>query len=336
MSSNPELNNRVAFIPAQPHSLMFGGFEIQMNDAFSAIKGEGVDVTKLNFWDRNADFDVAHFWGLEEHHYNNMLWIKKHDKKIVLTALIPYLSLGSVWWYFTQKYFFKSKIFKVLQLVDVLVLVNDEQELFAKKILGFRGDINIIPNIVNRSFFIEKNIGIEPTEKYLLCPGNICVRKKQLILASAAVKAHVKIVFVGSCVPSEEDYYHDLKKMALDNPKYLELLAPLLAGSNELVSLFTNAHGVAMISDFETQPIALLEGLAKGCSLIVSSKKWSQQSVYSNALRCNGKSVDAVSAALVTVIDAPRGTYSSETNIASYCSSEAVGMAYAKLYEDLV
>jgi hypothetical protein len=53
----------VRVIPAQPHCFAFGGFEIQMLAAMESAWAAGADVAPLDYWRREADFDLLHFWG---------------------------------------------------------------------------------------------------------------------------------------------------------------------------------------------------------------------------------------------------------------------------------
>ena len=73
----------VRVVPFQPHCFAFGGFDIQMIAAMESARAAGADVAPLDFWRREADFDVLHFWGLEVQHCNAVKWARAGGKKIV-------------------------------------------------------------------------------------------------------------------------------------------------------------------------------------------------------------------------------------------------------------
>ena len=52
-------------VPFQPHCFAFGGFELQMIAAMDSARAAGADVAPLDFWRREADFDVLHLWALD-------------------------------------------------------------------------------------------------------------------------------------------------------------------------------------------------------------------------------------------------------------------------------
>src|SRR4051812_48074208 len=90
---------KVRVAPLQPHCFAFGGFELQMLDALEAARRAGVAIQQLDPWSRDDAFEIVHVWGLETANASLVMWAKRAGKKVVLTALLPYLTWGARWYY---------------------------------------------------------------------------------------------------------------------------------------------------------------------------------------------------------------------------------------------
>src|SRR5207245_1311368 len=88
-----QLEVRVRVLPLQPHCFAFGGFEVQMLNATDAARACGVDVQPMDIWSRDRDFDVLHVWGLDVAHTPAVYWARQSGKHVVMTALLPYLTV---------------------------------------------------------------------------------------------------------------------------------------------------------------------------------------------------------------------------------------------------
>ena len=231
---------KVRVLPCQPHSLGFGGFEIQMLAAIAATKEQGIDVAQLNPWSTENDYQILHLWGLEESHLLTIIWAKRSNKKVVLTALLPYINV-EVWF----KNLTKSLLGlnrnhkKILSLIDHLVVVNEEQAETATQILGFpRRFISVVPSNVGDQFFNGSTSDlvakVATNQKYLICTGNICGRKNQLVLAAAAIEENVSLLLVGAALAGEEAYADKLLRLISGN-QMVNWIPGLPSNSSQLV-----------------------------------------------------------------------------------------------------
>lgn len=286
---------RVKFFPLQAHSLVFGGFEIQMLTLFDNLEkhsNQSIEVEKIDVWSRDGDFDIAHFWGLEVGNYNNILWAKNSGKKIVITVLLSYYErLVSIAYDKISKYIgYKKYQMEILKLVDAVVVVNDLQKKIAEKKFKISSErVFVIPNIVHDNF-VKEALSYSDEANYILCTGNICKRKNQVNLAKACSNANVELVLVGKVLPGEEDYARELEEI-VDNSDKIKWVKGLPENSTELVRLVKNCRVFALLSKSETQPISILEAISMNKQLLLSNRKYSYQSYFMNAMKVDPDNV---------------------------------------------
>jgi glycosyltransferase involved in cell wall biosynthesis len=200
----------VRVIPFQPHCFAFGGFELQMIGAMDSARAVGVDVAPLDFWRREADFDVLHLWGLDLQHSNTVKWARAAGKKIVLSALANYPGWKSWLRHLASLAVGPARLRRsMLAMIDCVTVVNNAQARYLVGTVGFpAGRVTVVPNLVDDIFF--RTSGAQPgafgIENYVLCTGNICRRKNQLALVTACRKLGVPLLLVGNVLTGEEEY----------------------------------------------------------------------------------------------------------------------------------
>jgi glycosyltransferase involved in cell wall biosynthesis len=289
---------KVKFFPLQAHSLAFGGFEIQMLtllDNLQQFSTSDFEVSKIDVWSRNSDYNIAHFWGLEPANLNNIVWAKNNGKKIVITVLLSYYErIISLLYDKISKYIGIKKIqLEILKLVDAVVVVNDLQKKVAHNIFNIEKEkIFLIPNIVHENF-IKEAISVTHEENYILCTGNICKRKNQVNLARACVMVNAELVLVGKVLPGEEDYGRELEIIVKNSDK-IKWIKGLPENSRELVEMVKKCRVFALLSKSETQPISILEAISMNKQLLLSDRKYSYQSYFLNALKVDPDNVHSI------------------------------------------
>lgn len=331
---------KVRVLPFQPHSLLFGGFEIQMLSAIDAAKEAGIDVAPLDIWSRDGVFDILQLWGLEDAHFPAVTWGRRAGKRIIMSVLLPYITPQVVARNLAGSMLgFKRTRRNILSLVDRLVVVNSEQAMAAERLLSFRSDkISIIPNIVEEIYFNHKepvgenvNFGIEG---YLVCTGNICLRKNQLILAQAAIEEAIPLLIVGRSLPGEEEYADALKKL-IDKNANIRWVQGLPAHSPELRAAYSKSVGFALISADETQPISALEAAAMGKPLLLSNSPWAKQSFYQGACLVNPFSLRSVRDGMRRMLELPNQFKVAPSHL-EQCRRRSVAEAYGKAYAQVM
>jgi glycosyltransferase involved in cell wall biosynthesis len=324
---------KVRVAPAQPHCFAFGGFELQMCAALRAARGAGVDVDPLDPWSTDPGFDVLHLWGLEASHGLSAYWAKRSGKRVVLTALLPYLGfrerLRRALWSLNGRW---RAIRALLGSVDRVVVVSERQAHAAFALWGFPMDrIAVIPNIVADEFYSARTGSRHNgASGYVLCVGSLCRRKNQLTLVKACRLARVSLLLVGEVLAGEEQYAEAVQReLVLDgNARWI---GGLPAQSAQLVDAYLGASAFALVSERETQPIALLEAGTLRKPLLIADQPYARQKFYENARLVDPRSPRAIARGLTDVFSNPSRYVPNEAALAD-CNSRKVGSQYADVY----
>jgi len=334
MSSRPV----VRVVPFQPHCFAFGGFEVQMIAAMESARAAGTEVTPLDFWRREADFDVLHVWGLELQHRNTVKWAHAAGKKTVLSALVNYPNWKSWLRYMASSVVGPARLLRpMLAKLDCITVVNKAQEEYLTGTVGFpKEKIAVVPNVVEDIFFgteCSTEASVFGIENYVLCVGNVCRRKNQLALVSACRKLGVPLLLVGRVLTGEEVYGRAVMEAisAADCVRWIHGLTP---GSVELAAAYRGAAVFALPSHMEQQPISALEAAASGKPLVLGDSSYAKQELYEGAARADARSVDAIAGALKKVLDRPDG-HCPPRSVIEQCRRESVGAAYTAIYKRL-
>lgn len=327
----------VRVVPLQPHCFAFGGFEVQMIAAMESARTSGADIAPLDFWRQEADFDVLHLWGLQSHSYT-MQWAKAAGKKTVLSALVYYPN-----WIFWLRHLASLAIGParqeraMLANVDCMTVVNKAQARYVVGTMGLSEQkVVVIPNVVEEIFFKKKSsaksfsFGIE---NYVLCVGNVCPRKNQLMLARACRKLGVSLLLVGPVLTGEEDYGHAVAA-AVDSNSNFCWIKGLPPSSFELAAAYQGASVFALPSHMEHQPISALEAAASGNPLVLADRSYAKQEFYEHASLADPCSVDAIASALRKALDRP-AAFCPRLSVIEDCRREKVGAAYLAIYQRL-
>lgn len=328
----------VRVIPVQPHCFAFGGFEYQMLDAINSVKSHSIDIKPLDFWSREADFDILHFWGLTLEHYNTVRWAKLANKKTIISILTSYPSwINYLKSYISTEMRFKKKI---LDNVDIITVVNQGQKDYLTNLLNIsHKKIHIIPNIINDIYFHPeqtKKIDGDFYHKkdYIISTGNICKRKNQLLLVEACKASNTPLILVGKTLTGEENYAKKIESFIEKNGR-VQWIKGLKQNSPELVSAYQNSIGFALPSDSETQPISALEAVALGKPLILANKPYAKQVHYQNAYLVNTKKISSILKAIDALKTEPAKYITPKENILNL-SKNKIGAKYTEIYMDLI
>ena len=327
----------VRVVPYQPHCFAFGGFELQMIGALQATKSEGYDAEKLDFWSQNDDFNILHVWGYSLAHLPTVYWAHKSGKKIIMSALLQYPTIRyQISHHISSKYGIGKKYQELLGLLDVVSVVNDLQAETATRIFRIPDNkVAVIPNIVDDSYFSSPKKFPSPVEidDYILCVGNVCIRKNQLALASACAVTNKSLLIVGDVMIGEEKYGTLLSNYIKDRPR-IKWIRKMQPGSDSLIAAYQNCIAFALPSLNETQPISLLEASVLQKPLLIADRPYAKQKYYANALCVDPESVADLRYGVEEITENGR-RYITSSEIINDCGSKKVGMAYGRLFESM-
>lgn len=329
---------KIRVLPYQPHCFAFGGFEIQMRSALAAVQGLGVDAQPLDPWSTDSDFEILHVWGFGISHQPAIHWAKKAGKRVVMTALLPYISIRLRARYLD---FRRHGVFRLEQelvgAADAFVVVNNAQAETAIRVFGVRSEkIAVIPNIVEAKYFHPPPHLVSPVDvqDYVLCTGNVCPRKNQLRLAQASIAAGVPLVIVGDTLAGEEAYGDELSKL-LHGQSSIRWLKSLDPESDALIAAYQHCAVFSLPSFNETQPISALEASALRKPLLMGNSLYAKQKYYANALQVDPNSVGAIRAGVEKVISNPE-RFVAPLEAIEECRAARVGTAYRDVFRRIM
>jgi len=297
---------KVRVVPFQPHCFHFGGFDIQMYRVNELLRSQGIDAEPLNYWSKDGDFDVLHFWGLEPSHLITMRYAKAYGKKITLSAILPYITFNTqirrIGSYLLGR---RRHVQEILSYVDKLFVHNDLQVEAAIKMYDVEPEkIEIVPSILDPFFFSSQDLQpFDGLRGYILCVGNISPRKNQLLLAQAAIIANSPIVFIGNILGGEESYTRRFQELINANPlfrwyKWISF--------DEIRSVYVNSIGIALPSYDECQPGSAFEGAAIGKPLLLANRPYAHQKYFSGAKLVEPNSISSIANGLSEIMNNPR------------------------------
>ncbi|TDQ09965.1 glycosyltransferase family 4 protein [Pedobacter metabolipauper] len=330
---------KIKFLPLQPNCFAFGGFEIQIQNNLKANEKIGLDVSKLDIWDRSRDFEVLHCWGLGLPNYDSIMWGKKANKKVVLSLLLyDYDTLLSKIKFKLSSYIgIQRYLLQMLAKVDAVSVVNEIQAETCNSLYRVpEHKIHIIPNVVDSGYFNARMESIPANSEfmdYLIVVGNVCSRKNQLMLAEACIKNAVNLLIVGKIMDGEEVYGQRLKKL-VDHHANLRWIYGLTENSNELINYYKNAIGLVLPSSVEQQPLSALEAGILGKPVLLGNCTYAKQEIFRNACLVNPASLGSVSDGIKQLVRDPGNYLLDETKLMD-CHETNTAAAYKKLYEGL-
>jgi glycosyltransferase involved in cell wall biosynthesis len=298
------------------------------------MRDVGLDAKKLDFWDRGDQFDVLHVWGLHWTHENLILAAKKNGKKVVVTPLLPDLTIRGWGGHFIRTLQGRRwPLWNILKHTDRLLVVNELQAETAVKMFRYpRSQVDIIPTMVDAAFFMDmQEDPVDDLDSYIVCAGNIWPRKNQLRLARAAIQANIPIVFVGNVMGGEESYTSEFESLVRSSPilrwhKWVKL--------QDLRRIFRNSSGVALPSFMETQPASALEAGALKKPLLLGRRPYARQSFFQNAFLADPKSLKDIVRGLRQLRDAPEA-HIPRQDLVQECRPEIVGAKLKKIFSSL-
>lgn len=329
---------KIRVVPAQPHCFAFGGFDIQMHRTLEVLTAMGVNARPLDFWSRDGDFDIVHFWGFDtDQHLTAARFARRYGKKIVLTPLLQYLTPRS-WLRYAGALVEGTARRRIAlgRLVDKFLAVNEEQgETLRQMYRVPASKIEIIPTILDDRFFEAQPVRTALADgfaDFMLCAGNICARKNQVSLARAAIQTRTPLLFAGDVSGGEEAY----------GEEFARLIAPhgflrwnRWMDGPQLLEAYGAARGVVLPSLEEQQPTIGLEAAALGKPLMLGRLPYARQKFYRGAFLANPASVREIGEGLKALAATP-GRHIPSREIVEECRADRVGPKLKRIFEELL
>ena len=162
--------------------------------------------------------------------------------------------------------FYKNVILKrILKSSRTIIVLNNNYKTLVNRKYHILENITIIPNGINKEFFIDKRI---TSSRYtnLLFVGRLSIEKNvsKLVEAVSLLESRVVLDIVGDGEKRKE-----IEKLILDKKLKNVILHGKKIGK-DLIKFYKNADIFLLASDYEGLPLVLLEAMASGTPIIAS------------------------------------------------------------------
>jgi glycosyltransferase involved in cell wall biosynthesis len=276
-----------------PFLLTHGGFQIQIEQTYNALRAVNVEVEHLRWWDDKQPGDIIHYFGRPSCPYVDQA--QRKGIRVVMAQLLTGLGSRSI----RALPFQKAAImlarkslpgmitypfaWDVFQKVDAAIALTDwEAHLMTYMFGAQKGNVHVVPNGVEEVFF-----GSNPTprDQWLVCTATITERKRVLELAEAAVAAKTPLWIIGKPYADSDAYAQQFFALARHNPKMIRYEGAI-ANRAQLARIYREARGFVLLSTMESLSLSALEAAACECPLLLSDLPWAQTTFRENASYC--------------------------------------------------
>jgi glycosyltransferase involved in cell wall biosynthesis len=304
-----------------------------MNRVIDLLQEHGVASLRINPWDQDCRFTIAHFWGSDESHSSAYRFCRERGIPTIFSVLLPNptsaLSIGPRTRAFVRRIIKGQQFYKE---ADAIIVLNEAQAQVAKQVVGI-SDSRIweVPTIVDPVFFTQaENPNVEE-KGTILCVGTICSRKNQLSLLRAAESTDHKVLLCGRYDDSEPTYceavQHQLDRYPL-RFRRLEDVAP-----EKLRNLYLQCSVLACISNHETEPASVLEAMICKRPIVTSDRPYGRNPKFNGVYLCDPQNESSILTALNRAIENLVPTY--PKFMSENHRSENVITSYSQVYDAL-
>lgn len=330
---------KVLLSDSTPAYLAPGGKQVHAEKLFTSLNKIGVETEFDRWWDPSQKCDILHLFGI-----SNLAQIrlaKRAGVKIVLTQVVDNATNSS--YIHKAKLEVKNKVLKkifptfltkdipwlILNELDAIVYINDFDRQIAKRIYSIDKPLTYtIPHGFDgaEADLLKKTDSLEK-KTYLISVGSIIPRKNSLLLAECALNARIPIIFVGSPMKGDDEYFKKYLN-CIDNNyvKYYGFVSQV-----DKYELLANASGFVLLSDAESGCIAVHEAASMGLPLLLSDKPWSH--AYSNPRNVFYSVINKPSCIEKNLVDFFDTSKRSEEKSFNVLTWEEVALAYKKVYD---
>jgi glycosyltransferase involved in cell wall biosynthesis len=272
-----------------PFILAHGGFQIQIEQTFHALKSLGVDIDWLHWWDDKQHADIIHFFG--KVHAGYLRFARDKGIRTVISELHTGLGSHPGWKRAIQRQVIglaKSYLRPLAgrmnwdnyELANAIVALTPfEADLMSNVFHAPRERILVIPTGVDDVFLEPNTI---PRGDWLLCTAVIHPRKRVLELAQAAILANTPLRVYGRPYSKSDAYFRAFLDVVTSSGG-LVCWEGSLDNRAALADAYRRARGFVLLSTMESLSLSALEAAATGTPLLLSDLPWANSTFHSCA-----------------------------------------------------
>jgi len=298
----------------QPFLLSHGGFQVQIEQTYAALREVGIDAEYLRWWDDRQKADIIHYFGRPSIPYVTLAQSK--GIRIVMAELLTGLGSRSAQMLPFQKAaisFARATLpgiatgrfaWDVYSKVDALIAGTSWEAHLMSYIFGApKAKVHVVLNGVEEVF---RQSPVMQRGQWLVCTATIAPRKRVLELAQAAVSANTPIWIIGKPYADSDPYAQQFFALARQNPKTIRYEGPV-SDRAQLARIYREARGFVLLSTMESLSLSSGEAAACQCPMLLSDLPWARTAYQENASYCPITSVSETAACLRRFYDAAPG-----------------------------
>jgi glycosyltransferase involved in cell wall biosynthesis len=271
---------KVLFSHHFPFFLAHGGLQTQIEALMHQLRKLGVEVEPERWWDENQTGDVLQYFGRPG--TNGLVRAaKRKGFKVAMFENLDQTASRSVAALRAQKIITRSAkkllpglmdrlAWDVYQELDALIYATNIEWETARYLFAARQNIGHVIGHGLDEVALEALSQAAPEGDYLISIATITERKNTLLLAEAARRARVPVVFLGKPYSTSDECF--LRFKAIVDDRFVRY--PGYVTEAEKWRLIRSARGFVLLSQFESGCIAVYEAAAAGLPLLLSALPW--------------------------------------------------------------
>lgn len=284
---------RVILDHPNPFLLSHGGFQIQIEQTYSALREAKVEVDYLRWWDDRQSADIIHYFGRPSPAYVHLA--EKKGIRIVMsqlltglgsrsTRVLPFQKVAIALARKTLPNIITARFaWDVFQKVSASIALTPWEAHLMTYMFGAPEEkVHIVPNGVEDAFLKSQPT---PRGQWLVCTATITERKRVLELAEAAVMAKTPLWIIGKPYGDSDLYAQRFLSLIRQNPQIIRYEGAL-SDRAQLARIYRESRGFVLLSTMESLSLSALEAAACECPLLLSDLPWARTTFKENASYC--------------------------------------------------
>jgi glycosyltransferase involved in cell wall biosynthesis len=284
---------RVILDHPHPFLLSHGGFQIQIEQTYSALRAINVEVDHLRWWEDSQPADIIHYFGRPPLAYIGLA--KKKGIRIVMAQLLtglgsrsprilPYQKTAITLARKTLPEMITGRFaWDAFQKVAAAVALTPwEAHLMSYMFGAPKERVHVVPNGVEDIFLETQPL---PRGQWLVCTATITERKRVLELAEAAVAAKTPLWIIGKPYGDSDSYAQQFLALAKRNSQIIRYEGAI-SDRAQLARIYREARGFVLLSTMESLSLSALEAAACECPLLLSDLPWARTTFQASASYC--------------------------------------------------
>jgi len=284
---------KILFDHCEPFFLAHGGFQIQIEQTRQALIERGLEVDWLRWWDPSQKGDVIHYFGRPLAEYVQIaqqkglkvvfspqhgetgsrrpwqLWLHKMANRFGET-IVPSQLLARLGW-------------ETYRIADACIVLIPWEAHIVKTVFRAPPDkVHIVPNGVEKVFSPAPEVQRGP---WLVTVATIRTMKRPLETAQAAIEAQTPFWWIGKPFSESDSYYQKFVALCRANPQWLRYEGSVESRA-QLASIYQQARGFVLLSQWESWCLSAREAAACGCPLLLGDLPWARSAFGATASYC--------------------------------------------------